>query len=90
MLKKFWNVTILDVDPVRGKLTIYRKKREAGQVTHMLTTVFVGSMAKIKDTSGKRLKLSDIEPRDRATLGYMIESGMLIASHIVIDKYEGR
>ena len=78
---------ILDVDPVRGKLTIYRKKREAGQVTHMLTTVFIEAKAKIKDTNGKHLKLSGIKPRDRATLDYAIENGMLIASKVVISSY---
>ena len=88
MLKKFWNVMILDIDPAKGKLTICRKKREAGKVTYMLTTVFVEAKAKIKDTNGKRLKLSGIKPRDRATLDYAIESGMLISSNITIDKYE--
>lgn len=87
MSKKFWNVMILDIDPAKGKLTIYRKKREAGKVTYMLTTVFVEAKAKIKDANGKRLKLSGIKPRDRATLDYAIESGMLIASNIIIDKY---
>jgi len=87
MSKKFWNVTILDIDPVRGKLTICRKKREAGKVTYMLTTVFVEAKAKIKDTTGKVLKCSGIKPMDRATINYAIESGMLIASNIIVDKY---
>jgi hypothetical protein len=87
MLKKFWNVMILDVDLAKGKLTICRKKREAGKVTYMLTAIFVGVKAKIKDTNGKRFKLSGIKPRDRATLDYAIENGMLIASNIIIDKY---
>ncbi len=78
---------ILDVDSVRGKLTIYRKKREAGQFTHMLTTFFVGDRVKIKDTDGKLLKLSGVKPRDRATLDYVIENGMLTVSKIIIDKY---
>ena len=88
MSKKFWNVMILDIDPAKGKLTICRKKREAGKVTYMLTTVFVEAKAKIKDTNGKPLKLSGIKPRDRATLDYAIESGMLIASNVIVDKYE--
>ena len=87
MSKKFWNVTILDIDPVRGKLTICRKKREAGKVTYMLTTVFVEAKAKIKDTTGKALKCSSIKPMDKATINYAIESGMLIASNIIIDKH---
>jgi len=87
MSKKFWNVMVLDIDPAKGKLTICRKKREAGKVTYMLTTVFVESKAKIKDTNGKALKCSSIKPMDRATISYSIESGMLLASNIVIDKY---
>lgn len=86
MPKKFWNVGILDVDLTRGKLIVCRKKREAGKVTYMLTTVYVEAKAKIKDTNGKYLKLSDIKPRDRTTLDYVIESGILITSNVIIDK----
>lgn len=87
MSKKFWNVIILDIDPVKGKLTICRKKREAGKITYMLTTVFVEAKAKIKDTNGKVLKRSGINPMDRATINYKIDSGMLVASDIIVDKY---
>ena len=77
----------MDVDSARDKLTIYRKKREAGKVTYMLTTVFIEAKAKIKDTNGKHLKLSGIKPRDRATIDYAVESGILIALNIIIEKY---
>ncbi len=60
MPKKFWNVEILGVDLPRGKLTICRKKHEAGKDTYMLTAVFAGIKTKIKDAKGKSLKLSDV------------------------------
>ena len=86
-MKKIWNVGILEVDLVRGKLTVCRKKREAGKDTYILTTIFVGIKPRIKDTSGKRLKLSDIEPRDRATIDCAVENQALVASKIIVDKY---
>ena len=79
---------VLEADTARGKLTICRKKREAGKVTYMLTTIFVGVKPKIKDTNGKTMRVHDIKPRDRATIDYRIENGMLVASNIIIGKYE--
>ena len=64
------------------------KEARGIKVTYMLTTIFVGVKHKIKDTNGKTMRVHDIKPRDKATIDYRIENGMLAASNIVIGKYE--
>ena len=88
MLKKLWNVMVYDVELESGKLIVLRKKREAGKTTYMLTTIFAGVKPQIKNTNGKLIKLSDVKPMDRATMDYRIQNGMLVASKIIIGKYE--
>lgn len=79
---------VYDVELESGKLIVLRKKREAGKTTYMLTSIFAGVKPKIKNTNGKFIKLSDIKPMDRATIDYRIQNGMLVASEIIIGKYE--
>jgi len=88
MFKKLWNVMVYDVELESGKLIVLRKKREAGKTTYMLTAIFAGVKPKIKNRKVKLIKFSVIKPMDRATIDYRIQNGMLVASEIIIGKYE--
>ena len=79
---------VYDVELASGKLIVLRKKREAGKTTYMLTSIFAGVKPQIKNTNGKFIKLSDVKPMDRATIDCRIQNGMLVASKIIIGKYE--
>ena len=87
MTKKFWNIMVLDVDVTAGKLTVSRRKREAGKVVLVLTTIFVSITTKIQGTGGEALKISDLKPKDRTIIDYRKENGNLIASNIIVAKH---
>lgn len=84
---------VLDVQLATGKLTVWRKKYEFDRVSDVLTTFFVAVDAKIQDTKGNILSLSQIKPKNRITINYKRDNdGRLVASNvIVVDRpYERR
>jgi len=79
------NASVLHVKLATGELTIWREKHEPGRIIDMLTTFFVVTNARIKDTNGKALGLSNIKPGSRVTVDYVKEnSGRLVASNIIV------
>ena len=62
-IERISNVSVLDVELTTGKLTVWRKKYEPDKVSDVLTTFFVAVGAKIQDTSGNALNLSQIKAR---------------------------
>jgi len=99
MLKKYTdkktetisNASVLGVKLNRRELTVWRKKHEGGKAADILTTFFVVTNARIKDTIGKALELSNIKPGSRVTVDYVKESsGRLVASNIVVTPKQRR
>ena len=93
MLKRIKNVSVLDVSLATGKLTVWRKKYEFDKVSDVLTTFFVAIDAKIQDTNGNALSLSQLKARNRVTVDYIKDNdGGLVASNVIVvhGSYERR
>lgn len=93
MLKRIKNVSVLDVSLDIGGLTVWRKKYEPDKASDVLTTFFVAVDAKIQDTNGNALSLSQIKARNRVTVDYARDNdGRLVASNVIVEyrPYERR
>ncbi|MCX5704467.1 MAG: hypothetical protein NTZ92_00120 [Candidatus Omnitrophica bacterium] len=91
-LERISNVSVLDIELITGKLTVWRKKNELERVVDVLTTFFIAKGAHIKDVYGRIVPLPKIKPGSRVTVDYVKEKdGRFIASNIVvIVKSHGR
>jgi hypothetical protein len=91
MPKRIKNVSVLDMSLATDRLTVWRKKYEPDRVSDVLTTFFVAVDAKIQDTSGNALSLSQIKARNRITVDYTRDNdGRLVVSDIIVTSKSQR
>jgi hypothetical protein len=83
MAERLWNTKVFNVDSTKNEIVSRRKKREAEKVIDLLTTFFVLPGVQVKDKASKDLKLSDLKPGSKVTMGYLKESDGKLAAAII-------